>query len=106
MSGAGSDFTTALPIVKHDDPIQTGSCSLEKKLIDAYSRNRVASERSTERWPRRLLPSGRCEKPESFTRKSILMPQHRSSSGEHSDPLERWSIAIGSLIEAAANART
>ncbi len=34
MSGAGSDFTTALPIVKHVDPIRGGSCSSEKILID------------------------------------------------------------------------
>lgn len=39
MSGAGSDFTTALPIVKHDDPIEGATCSLEKSSISTKIRN-------------------------------------------------------------------
>jgi hypothetical protein len=63
VSGAGSDFTAALPIVKHDDPIRARSCSSEKKLIEVDSQNRPFGERSTARYPRRFLPAEDAKSP-------------------------------------------
>ena len=84
MSGAGSDFTTALPIVKHGDPIQAKVCSSEKKLTEADFENQPFVTCRLRNEIRQASVSRKAKKPESFTRVRLVMPQHRVSSGEHS----------------------
>lgn len=84
MSGAGSDFTTALPIVKHGDPILGKSCSSQKKQVQANYRNQpfVIGELQNETC--QASESGDAKKPESFTRTRLQMTQHRVLFGERS----------------------